>query len=44
MIVVAWSKTLTAFESSYSEVWGSHGDEDIDVDLLGCDAVWTKVK
>jgi hypothetical protein len=25
------------------EVWGSHGREDVDVDLLGCNAVWTCV-
>jgi hypothetical protein len=24
-----------------SEIWGSHGGEDTDVGLFGCDAVWT---
>jgi hypothetical protein len=27
-----------------SEILGSHGGEDVDVSLLGCDAVWTCIK
>jgi hypothetical protein len=23
------------------DIWGSHGGEDVDVGLLGCNAVWT---
>jgi hypothetical protein len=25
----------------WCEIWGSHGGEDVDVGLLGCNAVWT---
>jgi hypothetical protein len=26
---------------AFEEIWGSHGGEDVNVGLLGCNAVWT---
>jgi hypothetical protein len=32
---------LEALKKTSEEIGGSHGDEDADVGLLGCNAVWT---
>jgi hypothetical protein len=45
---VGWNVTLHALQTWLArckkmlfDIWGSHGGEDVDGGLLGCDAIWT---